>query len=179
MRWIGNVGIYFIPWESRIKTIESVFSINQSHEICLTVIFRPIWLSGVQLLYIPKMDNFSKPNFNCEFSSIQIYASKKLLQQKSSQIELKAIILCFIVIPEVFADVTADPIRKNFTTGRKQYSCKFIFLPKTVFDRIPKEELSHADEIAAVWHFDVSQPQFHFCFTFDNKTKHKICLVKN
>lgn len=57
---------------------------------------------------------------------------------------------------------------KTLQQDENSIPTNLFFLPKTVFDRIPKEELSHADEIAAVWHFDVSQPQFHFCFTFDN-----------
>jgi hypothetical protein len=54
---------------------------------------------------------------------------------------VQVIILSMVVIPEVFADVTADRIRKNFTASRKE---------------LPREEIVHADEISVVWHFGVS-----------------------
>ena len=46
-----------------------------------------------------------------------------------------------VVVPEVIADATADQMRKDATSDRKQ---------------IPSNEIKHSDELAVVWRYDVS-----------------------
>ncbi|KAI6209460.1 TMC domain-containing protein [Aphelenchoides besseyi] len=96
VRWFSNFLSNILPWESKIKRIESHFgSVVSSYFTFLR------WVIFMNLA-------------------------------------ITALILAFVVIPEMIADATADGRRRERTRSRKV---------------MPAEEKAHADEFTVVWHF--------------------------